>query len=66
MLMQEKMSGPDTLFKLYVATDEDLNVLQSQLRTQQLPVDQRGGLSATQCRRSAHDTDVGRVAGAEG
>ena len=42
MLMQEKMSGPDTLFKLYVATDEDLNVLQSQLRTQQLPVDQRG------------------------
>ena len=36
MLMQEKISGPDTLFKLYVATDEDLNVLQSQLRAQQL------------------------------
>ena len=42
MLRQEKISGPDTLFKLYVATDEDLTVLQSQLRAQQLPVDQRG------------------------
>lgn len=40
--MQEKISGLDTLFKLYVVTDEDLNVLQSQLRVQQLPVDQRG------------------------
>ena len=66
MLMQEKISGLNTLFKLYVVTDEDLNVRQSQLRTQQLPVDQRGGSIATQCRRSAHDTDVGRVAGAEG
>jgi hypothetical protein len=43
MLMQEKISGPDTLFKLYVATDEDLNVLQSQPQAQQLPVDQHGG-----------------------
>jgi hypothetical protein len=42
MLMQEKISGSDTLFKLYVATEEDLNVLQSQLRAQQLPVDQPG------------------------
>jgi hypothetical protein len=45
MLMQEKISGLNTLFKLYVVTDEDLNILQSQLRAQQLPVDQRGGSS---------------------
>ena len=32
MLMQEKISGPDPLFKLYVATNEDLTVLQSQLQ----------------------------------
>jgi len=43
MLMQEKISGLNTLFKLYVVTDEDLHILQSQLRAQQLPIDQRGG-----------------------
>ena len=42
MLMQEKISGPDTLFKHHVVTDEDLNVVQSQLRAQQMSVDQRG------------------------
>jgi hypothetical protein len=42
MLIQEKISAPDTLLKLYVAIDEDLKVLQPQLRTKQLPRDPRG------------------------
>jgi hypothetical protein len=29
MLIQAKISGPDTLLKLYVAIDEDLTALQS-------------------------------------
>lgn len=32
MLIQEKISAPDTLLKLYVAIDEDLKGLQPQLR----------------------------------
>jgi Transposase DDE domain len=43
MLMQEKISAPDTLLKLYVAIDEDLKALQPQLRTRQFPRDPRGG-----------------------
>jgi hypothetical protein len=43
MLMQEKISAPDTLLKLSVAIDEDLKALQPQLRAHQLPRDPRGG-----------------------
>lgn len=43
MLIQEKISGADSLLKLYVAIDEDLKVLQPQLRARHLPRDPRGG-----------------------
>ena len=43
MLIQEKISGPESLLKLYVAIDEDLKALQSQLQTKHLPRDSRGG-----------------------
>ena len=43
MLMQEKISGSDTLLKLYIAIDEDLKALHPQLRAKQLPRDPRGG-----------------------
>jgi hypothetical protein len=43
MLSQEKISAPDTLLKLYVAIDEDLQALQPQLRAKQFPLDPRGG-----------------------
>jgi hypothetical protein len=43
MLMQEKISGADTLLKLYVAIDDDLKALQPQLRAKHLPRDPRGG-----------------------
>ena len=43
MLMQEKISGADTLLKLYVAIDEDLKGLQPQLQAKHLPRDPRGG-----------------------
>src|SRR5262245_43963343 len=43
MLMQEKISGTDTLLKLYVAIDEDLKALQPQLQAKHLPCDPRGG-----------------------
>ena len=43
MLIQAKISGSDSLLKLYVAIDEDLNVLAPQLRAKQLPRDPRGG-----------------------
>lgn len=43
MLIQEKISAPDTLLKLYVAIDEDLKLLHPQLQAKQLPRDPRGG-----------------------
>ena len=43
MLMQEKISGSDTLLKLYVAIEEDLKALHPQLQAKQLPRDPRGG-----------------------
>ena len=43
MLMQEKVSGPDTSLKLYVAIDEDLKALQPHMQARQLPHDPRGG-----------------------
>ena len=42
MLMQEKISAPDTLLKLYVAIDEDLKELRPQLQAKQLPRNPRG------------------------
>ena len=66
MLIQEQISGPDTLLKLYVAMDEDLKALQPQLRAQQLPADPRGGSPSAQCCGGAHKGRVGRVARAEG
>jgi hypothetical protein len=43
MLIQEKISGSDTLLKLYVAIDEDLKALPPQLQSNLLPRDPRGG-----------------------
>jgi hypothetical protein len=43
MLMQEKISGPDTLLKLSVAIDENLKALQLQLQAIHLPRDPHGG-----------------------
>ena len=43
MLIQEKISGADTLLKLSIAIDEDLKALHPQLRGRQLPRDPRGG-----------------------
>ena len=43
MLIQEKINTPDTLLKLYIASDEDLKVLQPHLRAKQFPRDPRGG-----------------------
>jgi hypothetical protein len=43
MLIPEKISGPDTLLKLYVAIDEDLKALRPQLQRKHLPRDPRGG-----------------------
>ena len=43
MLIQEQISAPDMLLKLYIAIDEDLKVLQPQLQARQLPRDPRGG-----------------------
>ena len=43
MLIQEKISAPDTLLKLYVAIDEDLKALRPQLQAKLLPRDPRGG-----------------------
>jgi hypothetical protein len=43
MLMQEKISGTETLLKLYVAIDDDLKALQPQLKAKHLPRDPRGG-----------------------
>jgi hypothetical protein len=43
MLIQEKISGSDTLLKLSLAIDEDFKALHPQLRGRQLPPDPRGG-----------------------
>ena len=43
MLRQEKISGSDTLLKLYIAIDEDRKALQPQLQAKHLPRDPRGG-----------------------
>jgi hypothetical protein len=43
MLIQEKISGSDTLLKLSIAIDEGLKALHPQLRGRQLPRDPRGG-----------------------
>ena len=43
MLLQEKISGTDTLLKLYVAIEEDLKALQPQLQAKHFPRDPRGG-----------------------
>jgi Transposase DDE domain len=43
MLIQEKISGPETLLKLYVVIDDDLKALQPQMQAKQLPRDPRGG-----------------------
>lgn len=42
--MQEKISAPDTLLKLYVTMDEDLKALRPQLQAQHLPRDPRRGI----------------------
>ena len=46
MLIQEKISGAETLLKLYVVIDEDLKALQPQLQAKHLPRDPRGGTPA--------------------
>ena len=43
MLIQEKISGSETLLKLYVAIDDALTALQPQLQAKHLPRDPRGG-----------------------
>jgi hypothetical protein len=43
MLIQEKISSPETLLKLYVAIDEDLKALRPQVQATHLPRDPRGG-----------------------
>lgn len=46
MLIHERMSGPDTLLKLYAAIDDGLKTVQRQLDTKQFPRDPRvAGLS---------------------
>ncbi len=42
MLIQEKISAPDTWLKLYATIDEDLKALQPQLRATHLPRDPGG------------------------
>jgi hypothetical protein len=44
-LIPEQISSPDTLLKLYIAIDEDLEALQRQLRANQLPRHPRGALT---------------------
>ena len=43
MLIQEKISGSETLLKLYVAIDDDLKALRPHLQARHLPRDPRGG-----------------------
>jgi hypothetical protein len=42
MLIQAKISAPDTLLMLYVAIDEDLKALEPPLRATELARDPRG------------------------
>jgi hypothetical protein len=42
-LIREKISGSDTLLKLYLALAEELKALHPQLQAKQLPRDPRGG-----------------------
>ena len=44
MLRREKISGTETLLKLWVAIDDDLNARQPQLQAKHLPRDPRGGM----------------------
>jgi len=46
MLIQERISGPDTLLKLYATIDDGLKLIQGHLGTKQLPRDARGSISA--------------------
>jgi len=59
MLIQAKISGAETLLKLYVVIDDDLKALQPQLDAKQLPHDPRGRMPAAQCDRSASDPCLG-------
>jgi hypothetical protein len=43
MLIQERISGPDTLLKLYAAIDDGLKTVQRRVDTKQLPRDPCGG-----------------------
>ena len=43
MLIQETINEPDTMLKLLVSLDDQLQALQPQLAAQQLPRDRRGG-----------------------
>jgi hypothetical protein len=43
MLIQEKISGPATLLKLHVASDDDLHALQPHVQRRELPRIPRGG-----------------------
>jgi hypothetical protein len=43
MLMQEEISGADTLLKLSVAIDDELKALQPQVQAKPLPREPRGG-----------------------
>jgi hypothetical protein len=43
MLIQEKISGPDVLLKLFVTIDDTLKVWHAQLAAKQLPCSARGG-----------------------
>src|SRR5215813_11802570 len=43
MLIQARISGPDTLLKLYVTIDDGLTTVQKQLSAKHLPRDPRGG-----------------------
>src|SRR5262245_55636223 len=42
-LIHERISGPDTLLKLYAAIDDGFKMVQRQLDTKQFPRDPRGG-----------------------
>jgi hypothetical protein len=43
MLIQERISGPDTLLKLFMAIDDGVKAVQSHLSARYLPRVSRGG-----------------------